>query len=75
MKAVKVEWLDSASNSHWFPADDCELTPTNIVSFGFVLKDEKDYIVLAQNYCEEIDEGCNRIAIPKGCITKLTDLL
>ena len=73
MNIERIEWIDSAVNSGWALFDDWKEEmhdPIRITSYGFMVKETEDYVILAQNYGTNPEQVCNTIAIPKGCITK-----
>lgn len=65
---VLVKWLDHFSKQGWGEADDCQ--PIEVSSVGYVIKDTKKMLVLAQDaHYESGYAGFgNNIAIMKGCI-------
>ena len=78
MKAVKVEWIDScSSNLAWTLKSEFEsggIVPIYICTYGIVIQENKDFMVIAQNYGKEPEQFCNFMLIPKGCIKKITEL-
>lgn len=76
MKLVRVEWVDSASNSYWLnaKADEETFTPVHIVSFGILFKDEPDYIVIMQSFNDDVEQVGSFTSIPRQCVTKLEEL-
>lgn len=75
-KEVKVEWVDSYGvTTGWSNLDDYDATLLHVKSYGVVIKDTPQIIVLAHNYAEETDytpEQANGImVIPKACITDI----
>ena len=72
-KLVRVEWVDSSTSSSWILLEDFkdgEYDPIKIVSYGIIVKETDDYLVIAQNYGLNPPQICNTTAIPKGCIIK-----
>lgn len=70
-KLVRVEWVDSSTSSPWvlledFKDEQCD--PIKIVSYGIIVKETDDYLVIAQNYGSNPPQISNTTAIPKGCI-------
>ena len=77
MKAVKVEWIDScSSNQNWILKKEFEgeVEPIYLYTYGVVVQESKEFIVIAQNYGTEPEQFCNLMTIPKGCIRKITNL-
>jgi len=72
-KVVKVHWIDSTNHTTtWSLLDDIrDDKPTDIISYGFLIKEEPDYIVIAQNYGNNPPQVSNLLTIPKGCIKQI----
>ena len=73
MKIVKVDWIDScASNIEWVMLEDVknwkDVEPIKIITFGALVQEDENYIVVAQNYGRNPEQCCNFMSIPKGCI-------
>ena len=71
-KAVFVTWVDSATYREWYDFDEIKklvLDKTLIVSVGYLVEQNKDWVVLAQNMD---DKSCSGITkIPKSSIAKM----
>ena len=79
MRIVKVEWIDStASNLSWLMMEDVrkwgDVEPLTIYTYGALVQEDKNYIVVAQNYGKDPEQCCSLMSIPKGCILKITDI-
>ena len=77
MKAVKIKWIDScASNMGWtFPADlEGEVQPIHIITYGVIVQDNDDTLVIAQNYGTDPEQFCSLMTIPKGCIKEIVEI-
>lgn len=75
-KLMEIEWLDSATKGGWNHHDNYqEEAQTSLCkSVGYVLKDNKDMIVLVQT--QSVTQNVtDSIAVPKGCIVKVRKLL
>lgn len=68
---VEITWKDSHAIYGWHELND--LTPSIIVSVGYVLKDEVDYIVLVSSNSDS-GNHFTALSIPRGCIGH-TDIL
>ena len=73
MKIVKVTWIDScASNLNWLMMDDVknwgDVEPIRIFTYGALVQEDENYIVVAQNYGKDPEQCCSLNSIPKGCI-------
>tara|TARA_Y100001936_G_scaffold248034_1_gene295092 strand:+ start:1677 stop:2018 length:342 start_codon:yes stop_codon:yes gene_type:complete len=62
---VEVTWTDSHAIYGWHELED--LTPSIIVSAGYVLKDEDDYLVLVSSNSDS-GNHFTALSIPRGCI-------
>ena len=72
MKVVKVLWVDSCnSNLNWTVAEDVEVEPMYIDSFGVVVKDTDEFLAIAQNHGDDPEQYSNITTIPKGCIKEV----
>lgn len=68
---VLVHWIDSVSwgDTDWREMEKIkELKPTEIDSVGFLVADEKDWIVLAAHVDSENEHGGGEICIPRFAI-------
>lgn len=77
MKEVKIIWIDScASDSHWTLLEDGfdDVEPIEIRTYGVIIKETDNYIVVAQNYGINPEQVCNLMSIPKGCIKEIKEL-
>ena len=79
-RIVEVEWEDSATIHNWHKDDDGH-TPSRCRSAGFVVRDDKDAISLAESLDNSPDPkdgvvykyGCVT-TIPRSTIRKVTEL-
>lgn len=73
----RVVWLDAASVQGWASAGeiDQEASPKLCVSVGYVVKNNKDYISLAQTYSVEAGGIADVISIPASMIRDRRALL
>ena len=68
--ALLIEWHDSVTTMGWQDIGKSG-APHKCVSVGFLDTETADYVVLAGTFSEaDAAETNNRIAIPKGWITK-----
>lgn len=79
MKIVKVTWIDStASNLSWLMMEDVrnwgDVEPMIIYTYGALIQEDENYIVVAQNYGKDPEHCCSLMSIPKGCIKSLETL-
>lgn len=77
MKIVKVEWIDSCgSNLSWLMMEDVrnwgDVEPIRIFTYGALVQEDENYIVVAQNYGTNPEQCSSLMSIPKGCIIKTT---
>lgn len=79
MKIVKVTWIDStASNLNWLMMENIrnwgDIEPMIIYTYGALIQEDENYIVVAQNYGKDPEQCCSLMSIPKGCIKSLETL-
>lgn len=79
MKIVKVKWIDScASNLNWIPKDNVDnwenIEPITIYTYGALVQEDENYIVVAQNYGINPEQLCSLMSIPKGCIKEIKEI-
>ncbi len=72
-RLVYVEWLDSAGTiDRWIGGADT-ISPTKCITVGFLKERTKEKVVI----CSSVNSGPQwgyPVAIPRCCITKMTDL-
>lgn len=69
---LEITWLDHCTGpSGWMEYEDVELEPLVMTSVGYFIKQNKKYIVLAQN--KHLNEAVcsDTILIIKSCIKKI----
>ena len=76
MKQVLVEWVDSTI---WAQKWECHegakaMSVNNCRAIGYVISKDKERLVLAQSMCLEDNSVINLLAIPRGCIKKITEV-
>lgn len=74
--AVAVDWEDSQIIGRWHSVDQMPSTRNGLIrSVGFLMREDKNEIVIATSYDEENDNVSCVVAIPRsairGRITKL----
>ena len=79
MRVVRVEWIDSCASNHgWLLKSDIDnwedVEPISIFTWGVLVQDDTNYIVVAQNYGTDPEQCCNLMSIPKGCIKEIKDI-
>lgn len=77
-REVKIEWQDSCScYNKWIPIEDMEEAEyelSTIITYGFLIIDNNDYIVVAQNYDKTSDSISHCMTIPKVNILNIKNL-
>ena len=76
-KEVRIDWVDSYGvTSGWRDLNDYDAVLLKVRSYGVVIKDDENVIVLAHNYAEGTDytpeQANGTMVIPKACITGIT---
>jgi hypothetical protein len=75
LKAVVVEWSDILDGgAEWH--DDGELAPVTVLTSGFLLSRGAKHIVVVRDYFDHEGKRTygGRLAIPAGCIVKITSV-
>lgn len=62
---IEITWKDSHAIYGWHELED--LTPSVIVSVGYVLKEEEDHVVLVSSNSDSANHF-TALSIPPGCI-------
>ena len=74
-KVVKVIWIDSMSdNGRWTLPEDIDMKPIECVTFGFLVEENENYIIVAQTLGIEPEQYCQMMCIPQKAITHLITL-
>lgn len=71
--AIYVKWTDSAGpERYWNHTDDFDNRPTTIHTRGYLLKETKEYVLVASSVSTS---GCvgGSMSIPKSAITERKD--
>lgn len=76
-KEVKVNWVDSYGvTTGWRDLSDYDATLLHVRSYGIVIKETDEILVLAHNYAAETEytpeQANGTMIIPKACITDIT---
>ena len=76
-KEVRIDWVDSYGvTPSWRDLDDFDAVLLRVRSYGVVIKDTPEIIVLAHNYAEETEytpeQANGTMVIPKACVTDIT---
>jgi hypothetical protein len=76
MTAVKVTWIDACSRlteGRWSSMEDIrELSPVKATSYGEIVVDQPDFIVIAAHNAAEMAGG--EICIPRVSIVSIVEL-
>lgn len=75
LKPVLVEWRDILDGgSEWH--DDGEIAPVTVMTVGFLLSKRPEHIVIIRDYYDQDGKRTlgGRLAIPVGCVVKITNL-
>lgn len=70
-RIVMVSWQDSCEWGGWRD-DTKDMKPSNCTTIGYLRKEYKSHVVIASSASE--GNHCSHMVIPKGCITKITEL-
>ena len=73
IQIVKVNWLDSRSQSGW-QGEDPTWGLAHCETVGFLVDTDRDYVKIAQTTGESVESINAVICIPKKMITKIETL-
>ena len=68
--AVYIEWFDAQSEDNWHFVDELEDELPLIRTLGFLLREHKDRIVVAQNLDSENESTSMVMTIPRAWIKR-----
>lgn len=76
LRPVLVEWHDILDGGGEWQDDDGKLAPVTVRTVGFMLSKGPKHITIARDYFDHEDKRTlgGRLAIPTGCIVKITQL-
>lgn len=76
LRPVTVIWKDIFDDGPNWQDGDTHLLPVTVRTTGYLLTDNKKHIVLVRDYYDHNGKRTlgGRVAIPKGCIEKITYL-
>jgi hypothetical protein len=77
LKPVTVIWRDIFDDGPNWQDGDTHLLPVIVKTTGYLLTDNKKHIVVVRDYYDHQGKRTlgGRVAIPKGCIDKITYLV
>ena len=67
---VVIQWEDAHSDSSWEILADLVMEPTEVISAGFLVEENKQAVILTLGYSEEAI--IDRLRIPKSMIRDFT---
>lgn len=68
-RPFEFRWLDAhVPEDVWYEREGFEIDKRVIQTVGWVLQQDRDYMVVAATYDPESDNYCQVIAIPRACI-------
>jgi len=71
-KLVKLKWIDSIQSHGWVHKNDLKELKMEIISVGYLIKEDKDFMVITSSISEE--SFCAPLQIPKIAITYFMEL-
>jgi hypothetical protein len=69
-----IWWDDAVSDSSWHDKTDLKLKPTIATTFGFLVHQDEDYVIVADSYFEEDDTVSNYTKIPRKMIKEIKEV-
>lgn len=73
MKIVFIKWIDSVRSFDWTLLEDVDSNSMDCESVGFLIKETREYVTIAQNYGLKPEQVCNLITIPKCSIISIKE--
>lgn len=74
-RAVKITWIDAfVPPDVWYEDGAFEYEPRMMVSYGWVIHQDRDYYAVASTYDEEAGKYSGVILIPRGCERRIEDV-
>lgn len=73
-KKVIVNWIDSSGMAGWTHSVEGDFRPHNCVTSGYLLKNEKDFIVVTSTIADESEDQeqyLHLVCIPKCSIKRI----
>lgn len=67
---VEVTWLDAGTAHGWEGNDEVEAKPFEVMTVGFLLRDQPDCLMVASTTCADKSSN-SRITIPRGMVLSL----
>ena len=70
-------WDDAESDASWTEVPVVPLGPTLAVTLGFLVANEKDYILIADSYFKDVHSKVisGTTKIPRGMVVELTEII
>jgi hypothetical protein len=69
-----IIWDDAESDSSWREEHEISLKPTLAMTFGFLLAQNDDYVIIGDSYFLEGKVISNTTKIPRGMIKSMTEV-
>jgi len=75
-KLLLVEFLDIGADNQWFNEKRVarDGTPVQSWAVGWKMESENKKVLNLSSFRNELNRCCSVTSIPKGCITKITEL-
>lgn len=75
LRPFEFHWIDAyCPPDDWYCRDDFEITKCQMMTVGWVLQQDRDYMVVAATYNELDDMYTQVICIPRASITKIREV-
>ncbi len=68
---VKVQWIDACSWNNEYSIEDCTFLLTKCITVGFLIKNDKEKVVLAREIFPDAKTARGSISINKKDISKI----
>lgn len=67
---VEITWRDAAGDAGWKESDDLDLGDEIVVTVGFLVAENPNYIAIVHSRCPDSKEVTGFFQIPKCCIVE-----
>lgn len=69
----RINWTDASSNSGWKDLNELHIQPFQVASVGWLIKENKDFLFLAQNMAS-VHQASEIMSIPRKWIHRKTKI-
>lgn len=75
MRVVKCIWIDSVGYESWLDIEEKDnMNITEIITYGFLIREDKNAVYIAQSYAEDFDKIGHTTAIPRKAVKSIKNV-